>query len=355
MKTYIVLVAFAALLTSSCQSVLAGKPTHPAKPTHGVTSPAPTPAPAAVAPIVPKFAPTSFWYQAIPTDAPLNANSANYAAEFQAQMATGPVGSNIYQYTAPLFNNVPGTPMIAVVPFDCFNLGWTLPGLDTQWAAVPFPSYAAPSAGTDQEMTIYDQVHDQLYDFWQLQSTGPGAWKSCRGGRIDNVSSNGGAFTAPFGASATGLPFSAGQITVAELQAGVIRHAIGLALGRAEDWGTWSWPAQRSDGWNPNGLPNQIPEGLRARLDPSVNVDALPIHPIAKIIAKAAQTYGFVVWDKTGSTPSLRFENPTSRTALGQPDPYPALLNGTVDYALLNGFPWDKLQWLPLNYGQTVQ
>ena len=59
-----------------------------------------------------------------------------------------------------------------------------------------------------------------------------------------------------------------------------------------------------------------------------MNVDALSINPVAKIIAKAAQTYGFVVWDKAGSI-SLRFENPKVFTLNGQPNPYPAIWNGT--------------------------
>lgn len=304
-------------------------------------------------PVYPQFAPTSFWYQSIPADAPINPNNAGYNAEIAYQLSVGPVGSNIGWYSATLFNNQPGTPVINVQPYDCFGLGYNLPGLDTQWTGVPFPTYAAPSIGTDSEMTIYDQVNDKLYDFWELHSDGSGGWQACRGGRLDNVSSNPGWFNSPYGAAATGLPFSMGQVRVSELLAGHIDHAIGLALGRAYDSLTWSWPATRSDGWNPDNLPNQIIEGLRARLDPTLDVDALPLHPMAKMIAKAAQKYGFVVWDKTGSTMSIRYENQDSRTLAGLPNPYPTLMNGTPDYQIMDNFPWDHLQWLPFNYGMN--
>ena len=49
---------------------------------------------------------------------------------------------------------------------------------------------------------------------------------------------------------------------------------------------------------------------------------------------------------------TLRAENPKSYTTLGKPDPYPAIFNGTPAYAILNGFPWDRLQFLPMDYGK---
>ena len=168
---------------------------------------------------------------------------------------------------------------------------------------------------------------------------------------MHNASQNPGIWPSPYGASATGLPYIGGQITAEELQAGAIEHVIGISLVDLEHSNTFSWPANRSDGYNPGGVPNRIPEGLRFRLDPSVNVDALNMHPVGKIIAKAAQKYGFVVWDHAGAI-TLRARNPKSYTAIGQADPYPALFNGTPAYAILNGFPWDRLQFLPMNYGK---
>ena len=105
------------------------------------------------------------------------------------------------------------------------------------------------------------------------------------------------------------ITFMGGQIAVDELRHGVINNVIGIALVETEHSNIYSWPANRSDGYNPLHLPNRIPEGLRFRLDPSVDVGTLQIHPIAKIVAKAAQTYGFVVWDRAGAVRS-RAENP---------------------------------------------
>ncbi|MEA3212004.1 MAG: hypothetical protein QOE70_5061 [Chthoniobacter sp.] len=40
-----------------------------------------------------------------------------------------------------------------------------------------------------------------------------------------------------------------------------------------------------------------------------------------------------------------RLENPKSYTLVGKPNPYPALFGGTPSYAILEGIPWDKLQF----------
>lgn len=302
-------------------------------------------------PTYPTYDSTSFWYNQIPTDVTLNTNSANLTDTFVAQVGSG-VGTNIYSYTAPLWNPGSSVPSLAVTAFDCFDQGFIYPpGLPAAWDSVPFPQYAGPSAGTDSEMILYDVTTDTLYEFWQLFNVASG-WEACAGGSTSGMSTNPGYWSGGYGITATGLNYSGGQIRVAELQAGAINHVMGLAPTATETYTIFSWPAQRSDGYNPDGLPNQIPEGLRCRLDPTINVPGLGLNPLATTIAYAAQTYGFVVWDKTSSTPSIRFENAASYTSLGLDDPYPALLNGIEPYAILDGFPWSSLQWMPMNYGE---
>jgi hypothetical protein len=199
-------------------------------------------------------------------------------------------------------------------------------------------------------MEIYQPSTDSLWEFWRARQM-DGQWQACWGGMMTGVSRNPGIWERRYGVAATGLPFAPGQITVQELRQGEINHVIGIALVDAEGWAAFSWPANRSDGYNPGKAPNRIPEGLRLRLDPDVDVDALNIPPIAKTIARAAQKYGFVVWDKAGSI-SVRFENPKVYTLAGEPDPYPEIFQGIPSYAVLKGIPWDRLQFLPMNYGK---
>jgi hypothetical protein len=298
----------------------------------------------------PVFAPDSFWYRPIPQNAPLNPHSAAYVAEFLRQYKTyyNDVGINTTAYSAPIYVVGPNVKPVHVAQWNCQN--YLDPGLASQWAAVPIPSYAQPADGSDAEMSIYQPSSDTLWAFWRMRRS-DGQWQACWGGKMAAVSKNEGIWPPRYGVAATGLPFAPGQVTVKELENGAIHHVMGIALVDAAQSTIFSWPANRSDGVNPKQLPDRIPEGLRFRLDPSVDIDALNLTPVAKIVAKAAQTYGFVVWDKAGSI-SLRFENPKVYTIAGQPNPYPALFHGVPRYAVLKGIPWGRLQFLPMNYGK---
>jgi hypothetical protein len=298
------------------------------------------------------FAPTSFWYTPIPKDAPLNSNSASFVKEFirQKKKYYGTVGINTTSYSSPIYVANAAVPTISVTQWDCQHTGRQDPNLAQQWQAVPIPSYAQPADGTDSEMTIYQPSADSMWEFWGARKV-DGRWQACWGGRMLNVSKNAGIWPRPYGATATGLPFLGGEITVDELRQGAIKHVMGIALVHVEHSNIYSWPANRSDGKNPHKSPNMIPEGLRFRLDPTINVDSLHLHPVGKIIALAAQTYGFVVWDTAGAI-TLRAENPKRFTLIGQENPYLALWNRTPAYAILAGFPWDRLQFLPMDYGK---
>ena len=303
----------------------------------------------------PHFNKASFWYQELNRDVPLHPDSDKLTVEFLRQKKLGKngqddlVGINTRCFASPVYIADLSTPTIPVEVDRCESFPEeAYQQLEQQFKAVPFPAGAEPADGTDMEMTIYQPSTDTLWEFWRLQKQ-DGRWKACWGGRLDCVSTTYGIWQKPFGATATGLPFIGGQITYEELKSGEIRHAMGIALVQAKDKNAdepYSWPATRTDGCGCNGS-NCIPEGIRFRLDPSINVDCLDMHPVGKVIAKAAQKYGFVVWDKADTT-SLRAENPKSYAG---PDPYPSLWGEGGPSTVLNGFPWEKLQFLPLNYG----
>ena len=298
------------------------------------------------------FAPSSFWYTPIPNTIPLHPNSAGFVSDFIRQKNTyyGTVSINTFKYASPVYNAALALRKVKVTQWDCQNKGFLDAGLEQQWAEVPIPSYAKPADGTDAEMTIYQASTDTLWEFWKTRQVN-GQWQACWGGRIQHASLSEGIFNTYYGTTATSLPFLGGQITAEELQRGEIKHAIGISLVETESSKVVSWPAHRSDGFNPNNVPNRIPEGLRIRLDPKVNVDALNMHPVGKIIAKAAQRYGFVVWDKAGAI-TLRAQNPYSYTVLSKSNPYEALYVGSSGYKILENFPWERLQFLPMDYGK---
>ncbi|MHB0920040.1 MAG: DUF4124 domain-containing protein [Thiomonas delicata] len=356
--------------TNTTAAALSGNDAYAATVTSAASAGSGTPAAATPASSLYRvFSPQSFWYQPIPANAPLNHNSAAYVQNLVSQVQTyyGNVNLNTTNYASPIYfvqtvggsssvTWVNGTPVYPVSKrvnvgfWDCQNKGWTDPNLVAQWQGVPIPAGATPAGGTDSEMSIYDLSTHTLWEFWVTRQVN-GQWQACWGGRLQNTDQNIGAFPNPYGTTATGLPFIGGEISAEDLAGGSINHAMGISLVNVENWNIFSWPATRSDGHNPTNVPNLIPEGTRLRLDPSVNVDALNLTPVGRMIAKAAQTYGFVVWDKAGAL-SLRMVNPASYKPAGMTDPYPALFGGLPSYQVLQNFPWNKLQVMPNNYAK---
>ncbi|MEO8171229.1 MAG: hypothetical protein ABI575_10255, partial [Oxalobacteraceae bacterium] len=212
------------------------------------------------------FAPTSFWYSAIPVDAPLHANSAGFVADFlrQKQAYYDTVNINTREYASPVFIAEANTPTTKVAYSNCQHKFFPETALEAQWAAVPIPSYAVTANGSDAEMTIYQPSTNTLWEFWKA-SNDDGQWRACWGGKMENVNASDGIWPHPYGATATGLPFLGGQITAEELRRGEIRHAIGISLVETEARTVFSWPANRSDGHNIGHAPNRIPQGLRFR------------------------------------------------------------------------------------------
>ena len=296
------------------------------------------------------FIQSSFWYQQIPTTVTLHTDSINMAKDFYKQKYDygNHVAVNINQYSSPVYYAAAGATTQKVTQWDCQNKGYLDSKLATMWASVPIPANAKAAAGTDMEMTVYQPSTGILWEFWKMRKKTDGTWEGCWGG-MQNVTTSYGAFSGYYGTTATSLPFVGGQITREELLRGEIRHAIGIALPKAASWKIFSWPAQRSDG----GGYSIIPEGIRFRLDPSINVDALNINPVAKIVAKAGQKYGFIVWDKAG-TVSIRAEAASGYQAQGLADPYGGILNNYKSYDVLDGIPWDRMQFLPMNYGKPL-
>jgi CubicO group peptidase (beta-lactamase class C family) len=307
----------------------------------------------------PRFRPDSFWYESV-RNAPVHPASDKLVAEFLEQKKAGKkdiVGINTMCYSSPVYVAGENTPTIKVGVDRCLPFpDETYKQIAEQFGAVPIPKGATPADGDDSEMTVYQPSTDTLWEFWQMRQDASGPWQACWGGRLTGVSQSIGIFPNPFGASATGLPFVGGQLTFEELRdpgtKGAIRHAIGIALVRATDQNAdspFSWPATRTDGRG-CGSPTCIPEGARFRLRASANTDTIK-HPIGKMIAEAAKEYGFVVWDLAGTT-SLRARNPRSYPNFNGKDLYDELWGPGGQYTVLDGFPWDQIEFLPFDWGK---
>jgi hypothetical protein len=283
---------------------------------------------------VTRFASGSFWGTPIPSYTDLHPSSTTLVNNIMSQVST--YGTSIMKDNgaSTVYEVDAGTPTLTVIPYDCGN---GIPGgLASQWSAVPIPFYAVPGGSSSAQMVVYQPSTGLAWEFGHMRNVS-GQWQACTGGRISTAGS--GVFASPYGVTTSGLAVLGGQLNTQELTAGTINHVIGLNLPRTNGI---SWPATQGTG-NSAGAPAM---GQRLRLDPGVNIDSLGLNATAKAIARAAQTYGMIVWNSDASV-GFTAENPTSATSHGLPDPYNGLSLS------LSGFPWDKLQALPDNYGQA--
>ena len=242
-----------------------------------------------------------------------------------------------------------------LVQLDNPTISWRV-SLQSAFAAVPIPPDAQPSPGSDAEMTIWQPSTDKLWEFFEMRREANG-WHAAWGGAMQNVSESPGFYTTSswpgalsvWGATATSLPVAAGQITLQEIQKGRIDHALAMDLPDPKA-GTWSWPAQRSDGTGTD--PNAIPEGAHLRLDANLNLASLHLPALTLMIAQAAQTYGIIVRDQTHHAIGFYSEDPTQTGS----DPFYS--NGVPNRAgpfgglwpdqLLHSFPWSSLRVLQM-------
>lgn len=299
----------------------------------------------------PRFAPGNV-YDVDLSSAPLDAKSATMVRGLAAAVRSrynGVATVNAYADGVQLFVSTPDTPKVQVVYRDCGRRGYVPDGLydgRRHFVDVPIPLDAEPMPGDDGQLSVWAPHEDRLWEFWVARKRGD-TWEACWGGRVDRVSENAGRFEPPFGVNASGLVMSGSMISVQEAQAGRIEHAMGLAIPQPANY--FVYPAQRTDGVDSS--PAAIPEGARLRLDPALDVDTLGLTPLAAAIARAAQTYGFIVTDRSGGV-SVICEGGTAEAQRTGADPWQEVLQGTPPYEVMRGFPWDRMQVVELGYGR---
>jgi len=311
---------------------------------------------------------SNFWGQPLPGSTPANPNSATYVNEIVQALANSvPVSRECYLSTT-------NAPPIYVVPANQPHVQVTRQYGYNRYlyqnvlaGGIPIPPFAVQSGSSDRTMIIYQPSTNTLWEMWRVQRDSNGNWQVGWAGKMTDVSQSDGIWPKPGGTSATGDALLGVVTRIEELQDGQIDHPIDLELPRTIVLGrnvlpantpganvSYSWPADRlGDGVSPNPL--AIPEGLRFRLDPSLNLNDLQLSPVAHMIAVAAQKYGFLV-ENTGPDCNIKLGNPNPYIAAGLPDPYKALFGS--DYGpgysakVMANFPWSHLQALPFNYGE---
>ena len=303
----------------------------------------------------PTFAPDSV-FAADVTSAPVNPRGPAMTALLARNVAEnwgGVAALNVAKYGAGYAVADADTPKTDVKYVDCQKKGATPPGLydgPKYFSQVPIPADAVPAPGSDGHLAVYDPGRDSLWEFWIASKDDAGAWQACWGGRIDGVRSAKGQHKPPYGVGAAGLATAGYMVRLEEARAARIDHAMGLVVMEAAPG--HGYPANRDDGNSSH--PGAVQEGMRLRLDPSVDIDRLPMNTLGKAIARAAQKYGFIVCDKGGAVAVMaetggRWEKRTGT------NPWGSLGYGGEAYQALRGFPWDKIQVIEKDWGKPAR
>lgn len=283
------------------------------------------------------FAADSVWNAPLSPSAALDPNSAIDVSELSQQVAKYQPWINTTSYSSPVFTVNVGQPTVQV------TLDKSSPALQASWMAVPIPATARAAAGSDEHMVVWQPSTDTMWEFWHMHLVA-GSWHAAWGGTMTSVSTSPGYFTSPswWGATATSLPLLAGLIRPSELASGQIDHALALAIPLTRSQ-SFTWPAQRTDGRTSDPL--AIQEGQRFRVDPTLDLSKIPMVPIVRMMAVAAQKYGIIVRDTSGSVSFYADDT----AAEGLPDPYHGAggwFGNQYVNNLLQNFPWSHLQAL---------
>lgn len=286
------------------------------------------------------FAAGSFWNKPLPDNAPLDRLSTTYVADLQRQVAEWGPYINTTKWGIPVYTVPRDQPTVRVaLP----NPNWSRARLQAAWEEVPLPATARPSPDNDHRLVLWQPSTDTMWEFFELRRE-PDGWHSTWGGRMLSVSKNIGTYTDPpgWGASATGIPLLGGLMRIEEMQSLRIDHGLALTIPEARAR-VYSWPAARTDGLVDS--PTAIPGGTRFRLDPKVDVDALPVAPLVREMARAVQRYGLVVRDRGGAV-AFYAEDPAQLGFDPYRSPGGGIFGRWTASQLARQFPWQHLQAL---------
>jgi hypothetical protein len=283
------------------------------------------------------WSPTSPFNTPLPANPVLDPNSASIAGYLSG--GTRSQIANIYDYGWPVFNANASTPRATVKS----TMNW---GPDPfAGLAVPMPTNMQPNPGSDGHAAVIDWSTGRIYEFWQLAKVDATHWTTSWGQVTPNAFTGVGNEQLSGGSSkGSGLSGLAGLVRAREISSGVIDHALNFA-SNAVTPNALRFPAIKSDGTNMAGVPltQTLPEGARIRLDPTVNLDAIPGITRGELaVGKALQKYGAFCADQGGARMSFEFESPAGDAGS---DPYPAA-GFAWDYFHMSHIPWDKIQVL---------
>jgi hypothetical protein len=228
----------------------------------------------------------------------------------------------------PLYFNRSTDPLYTI---HCVR--YACPAMEGKQVRIPAQAKAAGvcvsvSNCVDGHMAVFDQATGLEWDFWQVYS------KSASGGTL-NVGSGGvfnalgdgrGASYAPRQPTGTAGHYglAAGIIRPAELEAGLIDHALFLVVRCVRSG--WVYPAEQDSASKCSDQTDAPILGARFYLDMSdAEINALGIAEWKRVVLRAIADYGMYVGDTGGPGFEIQPESGSSFTSFGGEDPWKVL------------------------------
>ncbi|MFQ5426881.1 MAG: hypothetical protein ACE5EV_07355, partial [Gaiellales bacterium] len=217
----------------------------------------------------------------------------------------GTLSSDPTQYTYPVYEASPSTPLATVTILGVFSNvtggGLSMENERRGTVQVPVPAQATAAAGSDAQVVIVNPETGDEWGFWQFKAASGGF--SATNGYHYNTSWSGvpprTEDGSPFVSRGAGVTYLAGLIRPCEIGRGRIDHALAVAYDFPRS--DFVYPATKSDGASSD--PNDVAEGTRLQLDPALtdaHLAALGCARACLTIAHALQRYGMYVIDNSG-------------------------------------------------------
>lgn len=273
--------------------------------TSEVTGPPPPPPPPPPPGSVLPYDVASPWNTPIPSVVAQDPKSATYINAIVDNDL--PLTSDPDQYTIPVYYFDDQTPLRTVAlggyysTYDAGDNSRVGYGQAPTISGIPIPDSATASAGTDEQIVIWNPTSGVQYTFLQFAKNARGNYTATNGNRYHTTAGYYGRFADGMTGRGAGMPYLAGLVRPWEIEQGHIDHALAFAYGSPSS--AFVWPASKSDGVG--FLGTDVPEGARLQLDPTLtdaDFTALGLSAPAKVIAKALQQYGMYVVDNGGSS-----------------------------------------------------
>jgi hypothetical protein len=256
------------------------------------------------------FSDTSPWNTPIDANPTIDPNSDALVTDLSTISGQTTVWINIPQYSIPVYYvDSTTTTMVTVsasVGGTGFRTGAANDGVAAGQGQAPIPAGATPAAGTDKHLDVVDKTQRMEWGLWNANFASPD-WTAGEASTMD-LSGDGvrppttqAPWWAGQGARACGFPLIAGLITVDEIKAGDIEHALVVAYPHIRSR-YFTPPASSAQGTTTEALPTRgILCGGHIQLDPTLDPTTLGLSPAGLAVARALQKYGAFVGDFSGS------------------------------------------------------